>query len=102
MHWWNDLWLKESFADWCAVTCYVESPVYHMDPSFRSAGQTWIEFLQIALDADLLASTHPIQVPIKNTADAVSAFDAISYKKGASWIKVMDYFIGRETLKKGL
>ena len=32
----------------------------------------------------------------------MSAFDEISYRKGASWIKTMDHFIGRETLKRGL
>jgi len=32
----------------------------------------------------------------------VSAFDMISYRKGASWIKTMDNFIGRETLQNGL
>ena len=98
MKWWNDLWLKESFADYCCLTCFTESPVNKMAPSFESAGQSWLEFLEIALNADLLASTHPIQVGIKHTGDAVSAFDAISYKKGASWIKTMDYFIGREAL----
>lgn len=101
MQWWNDLWLKESFADFCAGTCMCES-VYKQHPAFASCKQIWLQFLEAGLDADLQASTHPIRVPIKHTGDAVSAFDMISYRKGASWIKTMDYFIGRKTLQKGL
>ena len=54
------------------------------------------------MNADLLPSTHPIQAVIKHTGDATSAFDAISYRKGASWIKTMDNFIGRKVLQEGL
>jgi aminopeptidase N len=52
----------------------------------------------MALECDLKPSTHPISQTIEHTGDAVSTFDAISYKKGASWIKTMDYFLGRPTL----
>jgi len=41
-------------------------------------------------------------VPIKHTGDATSAFDAISYEKGASWIKTMDSFVGRNVVQQGL
>lgn len=59
-------------------------------------------FTEKALGADLAPTTHPIQVTINHTADANQAFDAISYDKGACWIKTMDYFIGRNALQKGL
>ena len=53
-------------------------------------------------NADISPTTHPIQVNIKHTGDATSAFDAISYRKGACWIKTMDNFIGRPALQAGL
>jgi aminopeptidase N len=56
--------------------------------------------LQAALDADLKPSTHPISAVINHTGDAVSTFDMISYRKGASWIKTMDYYLGRDTIKR--
>ena len=68
-------------------------------PNCRSV---WHEMLTVAMYADCAPSTHPIQVGIKHTGDATSAFDAISYRKGASWIKTMDNFIGRSALQAGL
>ena len=100
MRWWNDLWLKESFADFCAVTCMSETPsirARYPDPELLL-----LRFIARALAADLSPTTHPIQVPIKHTGDATSAFDAISYEKGASWIKTTDSFVGRNVLQKGL
>ena len=47
-------------------------------------------------------TTHPIQVSIRHTGDGETAFDGISYEKGASWIKTMDNFIGRPALQAGL
>lgn len=55
--------------------------------------------MSLALEADLKPSTHPISQYIKHTGDAVTTFDEISYRKGASWLKTMDYFLGRETVK---
>ena len=96
MKWWNDLWLKESFADFCSASCISEDP--KLTETYKNSNLLFLGFLNAALDADLKPSTHPIQVGIKHTGDAVSAFDMISYAKGASWIKTMDNFIGRKSL----
>ena len=47
-----------------------------------------------------MPSTHPISQTINHTGDAASTFDAISYEKGASWLKTMDYFLGRPTVQQ--
>ena len=62
----------------------------------------FLNFTFDGLEADLAPSTHPIRVPIKHTGDAVSSFDKISYQKGASWIKTMDNYVGRQVVQQGL
>jgi aminopeptidase N len=100
MKWWNDLWLKESFADFCAVTCMNETKsIYEV---YKDPATIFLDFTHDGLGADLAPTTHPIQVGIQHTGDAVSAFDRISYSKGASWIKTMDNYLGRTIVKEGL
>jgi aminopeptidase N len=100
MVWWNDLWLKESFADFLCGISFAEA-VYTEDPKiFDSVDQVWNQYYSLAIEADLKPSTHPISVEIKHTGEAAATFDEISYRKGATWLKTMDYFIGRPVLKK--
>jgi aminopeptidase N len=40
-------------------------------------------------------------VDVKHTIDAVNIFDGICYEKGASFIKQLSYFVGRDILKEG-
>ena len=101
MKWWNDLWLKESFADFSAGVCMSEC-----EGLTRFYPKDYIHipllFTERALGADLQPTTHPIQAPIRHTGDGENAFDMISYAKGACWIKVMDNYLGRDVLKAGL
>ncbi|KAJ3323426.1 Aminopeptidase 2 mitochondrial [Gonapodya sp. JEL0774] len=97
MEWWQDLWLNEGFATfvgWLAVD--------HLFPTW----DVWTKFtandLQSALSLDGLRSSHPIEVPVRNAADINQIFDAISYSKGASVIRMLEGYVGREGFMKGV
>jgi len=60
-------------------------------------------FIDNALELDVKKSvTHPIQVEVKHTIDAVNVFDGICYEKGASFIKTLKNYIGNDALKEGV
>jgi aminopeptidase N len=98
MKWWNDLWLKESFATYLGAICLIESEALR---HYRNPEQLFIRFTCGALEADAKSTTHPVQVQVQHTTDAENVFDRICYDKGASFIKQLSHFIGRDVLEKG-
>ena len=58
---------------------------------------------QYAMNYDAtLALTHPIVNDAVTTDEINSYFTGITYEKGASLIRMMEHFLGWETLRKGL
>ena len=57
---------------------------------------------QRGLSLDGLRSSHPIQVPVRNPSEISQIFDAISYSKGASVIRMLVHYLGEDTFKKGI
>lgn len=89
MTWWDDLWLKESFADYSgalAVAEAVGSPTSWV--TFASRRKSWA-YLQ-----DQLPSTHPIVADIVDLEAAKLNFDGITYAKGASVLKQLVAYAG--------
>jgi puromycin-sensitive aminopeptidase len=55
-----------------------------------------------ALELDSLKNSHPIEVPVGPPSEVDEIFDAISYSKGASTIRMLHNYIGDEAFRLGL
>ncbi len=55
-----------------------------------------------AMHSDSLLSTHPIDVIVNSPDEIAQIFDAISYGKGASVIRMMEAFVGEDSFQRGV
>ncbi|MHA7207998.1 aminopeptidase N [Arthrobacter sp. MDT1-65] len=91
MSWWDDLWLKESFADYMGALAVAEATRWETSwVSFANRRKTW------AYVQDQLPTTHPIVADIPDLEAAKQNFDGITYAKGASVLKQLVAFVGRD------
>ncbi|KAI4211946.1 MAG: hypothetical protein LQ351_005286 [Letrouitia transgressa] len=97
MDWWNELWLNEGFATW--VGWFATNNFY---PDFQVWSQFVAEAVQMSQQLDSLRGSHPIEVPVKNALEIDQIFDAISYLKGSSVIRMLSTHLGVETFLQGV
>ncbi|WFB09568.1 aminopeptidase N [Streptomyces sp. LX-29] len=96
MEWWDDLWLKESFADFMGAFSLVEATRFTEGwITFANRRKAW------AYRADQLPSTHPVTADIRDLEDAKLNFDGITYAKGASVLKQLVAYVGRDAFLEG-
>src|SRR5215813_7277727 len=106
MAWWDNLWLNEGFASWMGSKCTA-----HFNPQW----EVWLrrEFprnpsrrvgiaKEVAMEGDARSTTHPIQQPVATEAEASSAFDDITYKKGQSFLRMLENFLGEDLFREGI
>ena len=97
MEWWDDLWLNESFASWMGTKA-----VDWLFPDW----EMWTQFVNMdtnrALSLDGLKNSHPIEQEVKNPAEVSQLFDAISYSKGGSVLRMLENFLTPDVFQKGL
>ncbi|WP_037576331.1 aminopeptidase N [Phaeacidiphilus oryzae] len=99
MEWWNDLWLNESFATFTSIICQAEAPGSRWPQawtSFANTMKTW------AYRQDQLPSTHPIMAEINDLEDVQVNFDGITYAKGASVLKQLVAYVGKDEFFRGV
>jgi aminopeptidase N len=91
MRWWDDLWLNESFAEFVSTQVTADSTRWpDAWTSFCTIEKTW------AYRQDQLPTTHPIAADIVDIEAVVSNFDGITYAKGASVLKQLAHWVGRD------
>ena len=98
MRWWDDLWLKESFATWSASFAVGEQAD---DPEL-----SWAAFATSsktsAYRQDQLPSTHPVAADIVDLNAVELNFDMITYAKGASLVAQLVSYVGRDAFLAGV
>lgn len=94
--WWDDLWLKESFAEFMGADASAHATRYT---------EAWVNFAgnrkNWAYMQDQLPTTHPIKAEIPDVDAARQNFDGITYAKGAAVLKQLVHFVGRENFYAG-
>lgn len=97
MDWWSELWLNEGFATWVGWLA-----VDRFHPEYLIWSQFVTEAFQTASELDSLRASHPIEVPVKDALEIEQIFDAISYLKGSSVIRMLSNHLGVKTFLSGV
>jgi aminopeptidase N len=98
MQWWDDLWLNESFATYMG---------YRLTSEVTRFDDIWVEFSHHekawGLEADQRTSTHPVAGNgARDTQQALTDFDGISYSKGAGALRQLRAYLGDEAFLGGV
>jgi aminopeptidase N len=96
MAWWDNLWLNEGFARW--MQTYAADALH---PEWKTGLQAQSIF-EDGKQADAEPSTHPIVQEIDTAAQALQAFDSITYDKGAAVITMLVAYIGPDGFREGV
>ena len=97
MRWFNDVWMKEVFANFMAAKI--------VNPSFPEVNHP-LRFLYshypAAYDVDRTAGANPIRQPLANLSEAGSLYGAIIYQKAPIVMRQLEQLIGEDPFRDGL
>ena len=97
MKWFNDVWLKEVFANFMAAKI--------VNPNFPEINHQ-LRFLlahhPAAYSEDRTLGSHPIQQELENLKDAGSLYGRIIYQKAPVVMNQLEQIVGKEDFRKGL
>ncbi|MGO3502058.1 MAG: aminopeptidase N [Brachybacterium tyrofermentans] len=97
MRWWDDLWLNESFAEYASTLASAEVTRWTDSwTTFALSEKGW------AYQQDQLPSTHPIVADMVDFEAVETNFDGITYAKGASVLRQLVAYVGRDEFFAGV
>ncbi len=97
MRWFDDLWLKEGFAQYMAY-----QTLAHLKPQEHIWKRFYETIKPAAYGIDETQGTTPIYQNIPNLDDAKSAYGAIVYSKAPGVLKQLAFVLGQQNFRKGL
>jgi aminopeptidase N len=95
--WWDDLWLSESFAEFCEAHAQVD---LGLNPDAWSMMSVKMKIPAFA--DDQLPSAHPVASGASTVSEAIANFDGITYAKGAAVLRQLSAQVGEERFLAGL
>jgi aminopeptidase N len=97
MRWFNDVWMKEVFANFMAAKI--------VNPSFPKVNHDLrflVEHYPSAYAVDRTAGTHAVRQELANLNDAGGLYGAIIYDKAPIVMRQLERMLGTDSLKEGL
>jgi aminopeptidase N len=96
MNWWDNLWLNEGFARWMQTKAAED-----LNPEWQTGLQA-AAIMEQGMRADAKSSTHAVEQPVASVAEALLAFDDITYDKGAAVIGMLENYVGPARFRDGV
>jgi alanyl aminopeptidase len=94
--WWDDIWLNEAFATWAQGKATVDLKPEYTGDLARLEGTLG------AMRSDSLLSARKIRQPIANFGEIQTAFDGITYQKGAAVLRMFEEWLGEPTYQAAM
>ena len=97
MKWWEGIWLNEAFASFMEMKATdARRPEWKRWLTFGAVERPW------AMEVDHLSTTRPVEFEVTSPEEADQMFDALTYGKGSSILRMIEQFIGEDAFRTGV
>ena len=95
MRWFNDVWMKEVFANFMAAK--IVNPSF---PEINHELRFLLAYYPAAYDVDRTAGTNAIRQPLENLNEAGTLYGAIIYQKAPIVMRQLEMILGEEPIPR--